>query len=197
MAIKSDRAVSRIAFIVFGGMEWKGISESYRQTKLDAYEFERIFDRNCNIKEKVASNAEEFLKMRDELRKRNIRQVKRSTSMREGRVWTADEEFLQFNKNRKTSTNLTQEGIDKNIDRLDNIQKSLDRIKKTQDVVKAELNLAKGKLGQKRENIEESYGTITNDIQEIGHLIELARFVNKKMERIDVKERLEREMGKK
>lgn len=178
-------------------MEWKGISESYRQTKLDAYEFERIFDRNCNIKEKVASNAEEFLKMRDELRKRNIRQVKRSTSMREGRVWTADEEFLQFNKNRKTSTNLTQEGIDKNIDRLDNIQKSLDRIKKTQDVVKAELNLAKGKLGQKRENIEESYGTITNDIQEIGHLIELARFVNKKMERIDVKERLEREMGKK
>ena len=76
------------------------------------------------------------------------------------------------------------------------IERSLSRIKKSQDIVKTEMTEIQSLLEQKLSKVKESYKKISADVQELGHLVELGRFVNNKTERVDVRERLAIELNK-
>ena len=75
-------------------------------------------------------------------------------------------------------------------------ERSLSRVKKSQDKVKTEMNEIKSTFESKLSKVEENYTKITAGVQELGNLVELARFVNNRMERINIKERLAKELNK-
>ena len=73
-------------------------------------------------------------------------------------------------------------------------EKSLLRIEKSQDIVKTEMNEIKTILEQKIARTKNNYMKMSADVEEIGHLVELGRFVNKKIQRVNIRERLAKEL---
>lgn len=75
---------------------------------------------------------------------------------------------------------------------LDAVTNSLSRIENAQSKIKGEMNEIRNTLNKKAEKIEKSYKMITSDVRELGELVELARFVNNRIERCSIRERLKK-----
>ena len=75
---------------------------------------------------------------------------------------------------------------------LDGVRNSLSRIENVQTKIKAEMNDIRITLDEKVDKIEKSYKMITSDVRELGELVELARFVNNRIERCSIRERLKK-----
>ena len=75
---------------------------------------------------------------------------------------------------------------------LDGVRNSLSRIENVQLKIKAEMNDMRNTLDEKVDKIEKSYKMITSNVRELGELVELARFVNNRIERCSIRERLKK-----
>ena len=82
---------------------------------------------------------------------------------------------------------------EKDVDEYENLKKSLQRVTRTQQRIKREMNETKKSLNNKFDKIDKTYRTISADVKELSHMVELARFVNNRIERVSIKERLEKE----
>ena len=186
-------------------MECKEICEKLGKNNVKVEKFQNIFDGNSRF-DKFAGN-----------RLNEDRITKMIEKLQDGKVFRANGlNFSQFNdagdKHEAVNTNRVRESQDckenytkNNIVqkqevskfqseydacKYDETKKSLSRIKKTQDLVKKELRETKSILEERFSKIEESYRVLSSEVQELGHLVELGRFVNNKTERIKIKERL-------
>ena len=87
------------------------------------------------------------------------------------------------------------------INKPDNIrfhttERSLLRVKKSQDKIKTEMNEIRSMLESKLSKVEENYTKLMAGVQELGHLVELGTFVNNRIERVNIRERLVIELNK-
>jgi len=193
-------------------MECTEICDNFGQNTIEIQKFKLQMildgcgDKNRN-KEKITDkeienrlkNMRDRINERTGLRPKNMKYITGSEGYKNtvGKIdGLRDSQGYKNDTKRCGDTKLREELLTRrdNATHLHATEKSLSRIEKSQDIVKTEMNEIKMILEQKISRTKNNYMKMSADVEEIGHLVELGRFVNNKVQRVNIKERLAKEL---